>query len=245
MELVTQQNDIEKRIFTIRDVQVVLDKDLAHFYQVSTSRLNEQVKRNSSRFPTDFMFQLTEIEIDILVSHFAIPSKQILGGNLPFVFTEQGVAAVSAVLKSEKAAQVSVNIMRAFVSMRKFISQNTLLFQRLDNIELKQIATDQKFEQIFKALEKNNPELNKGIFFEEQVFDAYVFVAELIKKAKTNLILIDNYIDETVLTLLSKRNKTVSATIYTKQISKRAARDAFLFHPSHTATAIEIDVKTG
>ena len=240
MELVTQQSDIEKRIFTIRDVQVVLDKDLAHFYQVSTSRLNEQVKRNSSRFPTDFMFQLTEIEIDILVSHFAIPSKQILGGNLPFVFTEQGVAAVSAVLKSEKAAQVSVNIMRAFVSMRKFISQNTLLFQRLDNIELKQIEADQKFEQIFKALEKNNPVPNKGIFFEEQVFDAYVFVAELIKKAKTNLILIDNYIDETVLTLLSKRNKTVTATIYTKQINKQLQLDLAKHNQQYPLINIEI-----
>ena len=240
MELVTQQSDIEKRIFTIRDVQVVLDKDLAHFYQVSTSRLNEQVKRNSSRFPTDFMFQLTEIEIDILVSHFAIPSKQILGGNLPFVFTEQGVAAVSAVLKSEKAAQVSVNIMRAFVSMRKFISQNTLLFQRLDNVELKQIATDQKFEQIFKALEKNNPVPNKGIFFEEQVFDAYVFVAELIKKAKSSLILIDNYIDETVLTLLSKRSKTVTATIYTKQINKQLQLDLAKHNQQYPLINIEI-----
>ncbi|TAE37984.1 MAG: ORF6N domain-containing protein, partial [Sphingobacteriales bacterium] len=213
---------------------------LAHFYQVPTSRLNEQVKRNSNRFPADFMFQLSDEEADILVSQNAIPSKKTLGGYLPYVFTEQGVAAVSAVLKSEKAAEVSINIMRAFVSMRKFISHNALLFQKVDKLEIKQLETDQKFEQIFKALEKNNPPPSKGVFFENQVFDAYVFVADIIKNAKTDIMLIDNYVDETVLTLLSKRNKTVTATIYTKQINNQLQLDL----AKHNQQYPTINIKT-
>jgi hypothetical protein len=239
VELVSQQSEIEKRIFTIRNVQVVLDKDLAHFYQVPTSRLNEQVKRNSNRFPADFMFQLSEAETVILISQNAISSW---GGTrkFPYVFTEQGVAAVSAVLKSEKAAEVSINIMRAFVNMRKFISHNALLFQKVDKLEIKQIETDQKFEQIFKALEKNNPSPSKGAFFENQVFDAYVFVADIIKNAKTDIMLIDNYVDETVLTLLSKRNKTVTATIYTKQINNQLQLDL----AKHNQQYPTINIKT-
>jgi hypothetical protein len=224
MELVIQQSDIEKRIFTIKEVQVVLDTDLADFYQVSTSRLNEQVKRNMLRFPADFMFQLTETEASNLMSQNAISSW---GGRrkLPYVFTEQGVAAVSAVLKSEKAAAVSINIMRAFVNMRKFITQNALLFQKLDTLEIKQIENDQKFEKIFEALERKELKPDKGIFFDGQVFDAYIFINDIIKKATHSILLIDNYIDETVLTLLTKRGKDVTATVYTKQISKQLQLD--------------------
>jgi hypothetical protein len=164
MEIVVRQNEIENRIFTIRGVQVMLDKDLAEFYEVKPIRLREQVKRNSNRFPEDFMFQLTKKEVELMVSQNAIPSKQYLGGFLPYVFTEQGVSAVSAVIKSEKAAQVSIKIMRAFVNMRKFIMQNAVLFQRLDNVELKQIKTEQKIEQIFKALESKDKLPDKGVF---------------------------------------------------------------------------------
>jgi len=219
------QKEIENRIFTIRGIQVIIDKDLAEFYEVKPIRLREQVKRNSNRFPTDFMFQLTEIEVDSMVSHFAIPSKQSLGGYLPYVFTEHGVAAASAVIRSEKAAEVSINIFRAFVNMRKFIIQNAALFQRLDKVESKQIESDQKFEQLFNALESKDKQPEKGIFFEGQVFDAYSFVAKLIKQAEISIIIIDNYIDETVMTLLTKRNKNVGAIIYTKLINKQLELD--------------------
>jgi restriction endonuclease S subunit len=218
--MVIKQQEIEKRIFYVRGNYVVLDKDLADFYEVKPIRLREQVKRNANRFPEDFMFQLTAEEVDAMVSQNAIPSKQSLGGYLPYVFTEQGVAAVSAVLKSEKAAQVSINIMRAFVQMRKFLQNNALIFQRLDKVEHKQLETDQKLEKVLQALESRTEQPDKGIFFDGQIFDAYVFVADIIKKAKTDIILIDNYVDETVLTLLAKRPKNVTATIYTKSISK-------------------------
>ena len=223
--MVIKQQEIEKRIFYVRGNYVVLDKDLADFYEVKPIRLREQVKRNANRFPEDFMFQLTAEEVDAMVSHFAIPSKQSLGGYLPYVFTEQGVAAVSAVLKSEKAAQVSINIMRAFVQMRKFLQNNALIFQRLDKVEHKQLETDQKLEKVLQALESRTEQPDKGIFFEGQIFDAYVFVADIIKKAKTDIILIDNYVDETVLTLLAKRKINVAGTIYTKQISKQLQLD--------------------
>jgi len=237
---VVNQKEIEKRIFFIRESYVVLDKDLADFYEVKPIRLREQVKRNANRFPVDFMFQLTETEVETMVSQNAIPSKQSLGGYKPYVFTEQGVAAVSAVLKSEKAAQVSINIMRAFVNMRKFLLQNALIFQKLDNLELKQFETDQKFEQVFKALESRTEQPDKGIFFEGQVFDAYVFVADIVKKANSNIILVDNYIDETVLTLMAKRQKQVTASIYTKEISKQMQLDLTKYNSQYPAIDIHL-----
>ena len=239
MEIVKQQH-IESKIVMLRDVQVILDKDLASFYEVKPIRLREQVKRNPNRFPPDFVFQLTENEVDSLVSQNAIPSKQSLGGHLPYVFTEQGVAAVAGVLKSEKAAEVSITIARAFVAMRKFLFQNASVFQRLDRIELKQIQTDEKFERIFKALESGQATPDMGIFFDGQVFDAYTFAVNLIKSATQSIVLIDNYIDESVLTLLSKRNIGVSASIYTKEINKPLQLDV----KKHNAQYPSIEIKT-
>ena len=239
MEIVKQQH-IESKIVMLRDVQVILDKDLASFYEVKPIRLREQVKRNPNRFPPDFVFQLTENEVDSLVSQNAIPSKQSLGGHLPYVFTEQGVAAVAGVLKSEKAAEVSITIARAFVPMRKFLFQNASVFQRLDRIELKQIQTDEKFERIFKALESGQATPDMGIFFDGQVFDAYTFAVNLIKSATQSIVLIDNYIDESVLTLLSKRNIGVSASIYTKEINKALQLDV----KKHNAQYPSIEIKT-
>lgn len=172
MELISLDK-IQNRIYTIRGLQVMLDKDLAKFYDVKPIRLREQIKRNPNRFPDDFVFVLSEKEVDYLVSQNAIPSKQSLGGSLPLVFTEQGVAAVSGVIKSEKADEVSVAIARAFVAMRKFLLNNASVFQRLHQVELKQLKTDEKLEQIFKALESGKPEPTQGIFFDGQIFDAY------------------------------------------------------------------------
>jgi hypothetical protein len=224
MELISLDK-IQNRIYSIRGLQVMLDKDLASFYDVKPIRLREQVKRNPNRFPDDFVFVLSEKEVDIMVSQNAIPSKQSLGGSLPLVFTEQGVAAVSGVIKSEKADELSVLIARAFVAMRKFLLNNASVFQRLDQVELKQLKTDEKLEQIFKALEAGKPEPSQGIFFDGQIFDAYAFASGLIKKAKTEIILIDNYIDENTLTHLAKKADKVKAVLYTKTISKQLKLD--------------------
>ena len=153
-ELLTIDNqNLQDKIYTIRGVVVMLDRDLAELYGVKPIRLREQVKRNIERFPNDFMFQLTENEVDFMVSQNAIPSKQHLGGSLPLVFTEQGVATLSSVLTSKMAVEIHINIMRAFVNMRKFISNNALIFQRLDLLEQKQFRTDEKIDSVLNALE--------------------------------------------------------------------------------------------
>lgn len=228
------QSIIETLIYTARGQHVMLDYHLAAIYEVETKRLNEQVKRNKKRFPEAFMFQLSKKEWEDLQSQIATTTasedlqSQIATAkrrSLPFVFTEQGVSMLSAVLNSERAIQVSIQIMQAFVQMRKFLSSNTFVFERLERLEMKQLKTDQNFEKLFNALEQKQLPPDKGIFFNGQMFDAYVFVADLIKKAQKEIILIDNYVDESVLHLLTKRKKGVAATIYTKSISKTLAQD--------------------
>ncbi|MBE0494512.1 MAG: ORF6N domain-containing protein, partial [Thiomicrospira sp.] len=213
------ENIIKSKIYTLRNVQVMLDRDLAELYQVKAIRLREQVKRNPSRFPDDFMFQLTPEEVESMVSQNAIPSKKHLGGSLPYAFTEQGVASLSSVLTSQTAIDINITIMRAFVSMRKFMLENAAVFQRLSNLEQWQSLTDKKLDQIFNAIENKTVTPKQGIFFEGQIFDAYVLVSDLIKQAKEQIILIDNYIDESVLLILAKRNKNVKAEMFTKTLS--------------------------
>ena len=246
---------IENKIYTLRGMQVMLDSDLAYFYDTETKYINRAVKRNPGRFPENFVFQLTEEEWDDLRFQIgtSTPEEVLRFQNgtlktgrgqhkkyLPFVFTEQGVAMLSSVLHSETAIRVSIQIMQAFVYMRKFLLQNASVFQRLDHLELKQLHTDEKLEQVFKALEAGQPQPEKGIFFDGQIFDAYTFVASLIKEAKTDIILIDNYADESVLTLLSKRKPKVSATIYTKSMSHALKLDV----EKHNAQYPAITIKT-
>ncbi|MBI9037078.1 MAG: ORF6N domain-containing protein [Bacteroidales bacterium] len=206
-EIVNIEN-IQHRIYTIRGMQVMLDSDLAELYRVSTSRLNEQVKRNSNRFPVDFMFQLSDNEWKNLISQNAISSW---GGRrkLPNMFTEQGVASLSGILTSEVAIEVNISIMRAFVKLRKFILKNASIFQRINTLEIKQIETDKKLDKVFKALENKNTIPKQGIFFDGQIFDAYKFVSDIVRTAKKTIVLIDNYVDNTVLTLLSKKRKKI------------------------------------
>jgi ORF6N domain len=235
---ILDHHQIQSKIYTIRGLQVMLDGDLAKLYAIESKRLNEQVKRNSNRFPEKFKFQLTEKEFQNLRSQFA--TLETGHGKhrkyLPYAFTEQGVSMLSAVLKSDTAVKVSIQIMDAFVNMRKFINNNAQIFQRLTNIEQKQISTelrninkhleiDTKLDQIFDAIESREVKPKQGIFFDGQIFDAYLFVADLIKSAKTSIVLIDNYVDETVLTLLTKRQKLCNATIYTKNLSKNLQLD--------------------
>ena len=217
---------IRNRIFTIRDLQIMIDEDLAKFYGVETRVLNQAVKRNINRFPNEFRFMLDEDEVKILKSQSVISSKDHGGRRKPiFVFTEQGVGMLSAVLKSDTAVKVSIQIMQAFVQMKKLIYQNAAVFKRLEYIELNQIEFSRKFEQIFKALDDKKIKPIQGIFFDGQIFDAYVFVSDLIRSASKSIILIDNYIDETILTLFMKRKTKVNVSIYTKYIDKQLALD--------------------
>ena len=214
--------EIRNLIYTIRGKQVMLDSDLAALYQVETKNLNKAVKRNIERFPVSFCFQLTEEEVENL--RFQIGTSSLSYGGrryLPYVFTEQGVAMASAILRSDIAVKMSVEIMEAFVEMRRMLISNASLFHRLDNIELKQLEADQKFEEIFKALESDKLHSEKGIFYNGQVFDAYAFVSDIIRNATSSIILLDNYVDDTVLTLLGKRKDNVTATILTKNISNQ------------------------
>lgn len=215
---------IAEMIHSIRDVQVILDEDIARLYGVETRRLNEQVKRNLTRFPEDFMFQLSSKEYTILKSQNATSSW---GGRrkLPFAFTELGVSMLSSVLTSEIAIQTNVRIMRVFAAMRRFLISNAQVFLRLETLEYKQITTDQKVEKLYEKLEEGKLKPKQGIFYDGQIFDAYSFTCSLIKQAAKEILLFDNYVDETVLILLDKRNSGVSATIYTRQIPHQLQLD--------------------
>ena len=233
---------IENKIYTIRDKQVMLDKDLAELYGVKPIRLREQVKRNLNRFPADFMFQLDENEIDFMVSQNAIPSKQHLGGSKPYMFTEQGVSMLSAVLKTDFAVEMSIKIIRAFVSMKQFLVNNASIFQKIDQIEKRQIGyeikTDEKIDTIFQALENKTIKSSQGIFYDGQIFDAYEFVSGIVKNAKKEIILLDNYIDETVLTLFSK-NQNIAVAIYTKTITKQLRLDLKKYNSQYNPITIK------
>lgn len=215
---------IESKIYTINGMQVMIDEDLAGLYGVETRVLNQAVKRNSERFPQSFCFQLTEIDLENLRSQIVTSSW---GGRrtLPYAFTEQGVAMLSAVLKSETAVKMSIQIINAFVAMRRFILSNAQVFQRIDNLELKQTQTDKKLSQVLDVIESRDVQPKQGIFYDGQVFDAYVFINDLVKSAKKSVVLIDNYIDESVLVLFSVRKKGVTLSILTKSISKKLQLD--------------------
>lgn len=247
--IILSQNEVENRIFNCRGLQVMIDSDLAEMYGVETKVLNQAVKRNIERFPDSFRFQLSEIEYH-QCSRSQIVTLNIDGQNskpkrgqnlkyLPYAFTEQGVAMLSAVLRSQTAINVSIQVMNAFVNMRKTIAETGITDLRINKLEVKQLETDEKFEQIFKALENKSLAPEKGVFFDGQIFDAYHFVAELIRAAKQSIVLIDNYIDDTTLTLLSKRNNSATANIYTKNISKALQLDLEKFNTQYKPIEIK------
>jgi len=214
MELV--KSNIENKIYLIRGIQVMLDSDLADLYNTETKFINRAVKRNASRFPEEFMFQLSEQEWQNLRFQSGTSSERHGGRRyFPSAFTEQGIAMLSAVLHTEIAVNVSIQIMKAFVALRKSLGQLHGLLQRMEGLELKQLNTDQKIEQIFEVLDKQVVP-KQGIFFEGQLFDAYIFVSNLIKTAKTSIIVVDNYVDETTLLMLSKRNVGVQCSVLTR-----------------------------
>ncbi len=244
--------NIEPLIKVIRGQQVMLDKDLATLYGIETKVLNQTVKRNIERFPDDFRFELSREEC--LRSQFVTSNGR--GGNRysTYAFTEQGVAMLSSVLRSKTAIEVNIQIMRAFVSMRHFMVNNASVFSRLETIEYHQLEilqhqqdtdkhleeSDKRIDEVFRRLDEGNAKPKQGVFYNGQIYDAYTFVSDLIKSAKKRIILIDNYVDDTVLTLLDKRENGVSAVIYTQQISRQLQLDI----DRHNAQYAPIDVET-
>ena len=217
IELEITAEQIKSRIYTIRGVQVMLDRDIANLFGVETRRVNEQVKRNSERFPSEFMFQLNKQEFDNWKSHFAMSNSDKMGlRHSPFAFTEQGVAMLATVLKSSTAITMSIQIMKAFVAMRHYLSDNAMVFQRLDRIELKQLEADDKFKKIFSQLEQPRPD-KAVIFFKGQMWDATSCIEEIISKAEKSIILIDNYVDRKTLDLLSRKKAGIPVEIHTTE----------------------------
>ena len=222
---------IQRRIITIRGIQVMLDRDLAELYGVPVKRLNQQVSRNLERFPERFMFQLdtrefTDLKLQIATSsagndlnHLKSQIATSSWGGVrkpPKVFTEQGVAMLSSVLNSQTAVQVSIAIMDAFVKMRQFLMSNAEVVSRMNIMEKRQISTDAKVDALLERLDTSEPPV-QGIFYDGQLWDAYMFVEKLIICAKVSILLIDNWVTLETLDMLAKKRKGVSVTVVTSE----------------------------
>lgn len=243
-----QNRPISSLIYTVRNRQIMLDSDLAELYQVTTGRLNEAVKRNSNRFPERFMFRLTESEHDVLISQIAIPKNEKRGGTrfLPYAFTEVGIAMLSSVLRSDIAVKVSINIMDAFIEMRRFIANNAIMFDRISAVELKQLeyqkSTNEKFERVFDYIDQcKEPE--QKVFFEEQIYDAFSLFVDIIGKADREIILIDNYVDTDTLNILRKKKSGVRVTVYTLPKTTLSQGDISKFNAQYPTIILKTTIK--
>ena len=232
---IIHESEVKELIIELRGEKVLIDRDVAKLYGVETKRLKEQVKRNINRFPSDFMFELTKEEALSLRSQFATSNKDgVRGGNRysPFAFTENGVAMLSSVLKSDAAIEANIRIMRAFTAMRSFMMSNAHVFQRLEAVEHHQLLmqkhlsdTDRKIDEVLTRLDDKDSEPIEGFFFEGQIFDAYSLISDLIRKATNRIVLIDNYVDDRILKVLTKRKEGVSAIIYTDTRHSQISND--------------------
>lgn len=248
LELNADNNEatIKNLIYVIRGQQVMMDKDLAFLYQVETGALNRAVKRNIKRFPESFCFQLSEEEYENLRCQTGISSLEInsYGGRryLPYVFTEQGIAMLSAVLRSDVAIQVSIKIMNTFVEMRRFMANNSLILNRINEIEVKQLIykkdTDEKFDKVFQYISERQ-EVSQKIFFEGQIYDAFSLLTELISKAEKEITLIDNYVDVGTLNILAKKQENVKVQIYTVKRTRLSQADINNFNQQYPALGVD------
>ena len=241
--VIVHNKEIQSMIYTFRGSQVMLDSDLAMLYQVETKYLNRQRNRNAERFPEDFCFQLSKEEYEILrCQNVTSKNENGSGGRryLPYVFTEQGIAMLSSVLKSEVAAKTSINIMRAFVEMRKFLISNNEMFARLDRVELKQLETDKKLEEVFDYI-ATTKEVKQKIFFNGQIYDAFSLMVEIVEKAEKELILIDNYVDVNTLNILSKKRKQVDVMIVTSGKGNLTKKDVTKFNSQYPKLTVKIN----
>ena len=248
-------SQIASKIVVIRDVQVMIDRDIAELYGVETKRLKEQVNRNSERFPEMFMFQLDNEEFAHWRSQFATSKSDQKGLRYaPYAFTEQGVAMLSAVLRSEKAIKVSIEIMNAFVQMRHYLYRNIAIASRLDAVENKVDAKfleheakfgkiDENFSKIFHVLDSSPQRAKEGVFFKGQIFDAYAFFQDIIKTAKKEIVLIDGYVDLSVLERLSVKQKNVSVKIYTHPKAELRQADVEQFNKQYPTASMDYTKK--
>lgn len=282
MENEISTSKIENKIFIIRGVQVMIDRDIAELYGVETRRLNEQVKRNIERFPEEFMFQMNDEEFEnwksqIVISNsnkntlnwmsqFATSNLDNNSSNLmsqfatsswggirkpPYVFTEHGVTMLASVLKSETAVKASIQIVKAFVSMRHFVANNTELFAELKAMRQYQIETDvhlkesdKKIDELFSLMDKYNIKETQGIFFQGQIFDAYAKFESFLAAAKKEIILIDNYVDLSILQRLAKKKKGVNVIIYTDPKTKLTTQDIHTFNTQYPTLTVTHTTKT-
>ena len=213
--------EIKSLIYTIRGKQVILDSDIARLYEVETKKLNQAVKRNIKRFPEEFCFKMSETEVKNLRSQIVTSSFQNNHGGrryLPYVFTEQGVAMLSAILHSDKAIDVSIKIIKSFIEMRKLLNSNGQVFERLTNVEYKLLEYDKKFDKVFNQLQQEE-NIKQKIFFQGQIWDSYSLIIDIIKRANKKITIIDNYIDDSILKMLTKKNKNVDVIIITSDKS--------------------------
>ena len=227
--------DIKNLIYTIRGKQVMLDSDVANIYHCETKYVNRVVKRNIERFPEEFCFQLDENEFEVLRCQFVTLNENGRGQHrkyLPYVFTEQGIAMLSALLKSDVAVSVSVNIMKAFIEMRKFLMLNGQVFERLTSVEHKLLEHDKKFDEVFNQLQLEE-NIKQRVFFEGQIYDAYSLIIDIIKKANKKILIIDNYIDDSVLKMLAKKKNNVEVVILTSDKSNINALDIKKFNKEY------------
>ena len=233
-----QVEDIKNLIYTVRGKQVMLDSDVAMLYHYETKNINKAMKRNINRFPEDFCFQLTEKEVENLRFQIGTSSlnKETYGGRryLPYVYTEQGISMLAGVLKNEIAIQVSISIIRAFIEMRRFISLNGQIFQEISDIKGQLLEHDKKFDEVFDELQrKQETEFKQSIFFDGQIFDAYSLIIDIIRQARQKILIIDNYIDDSILKMLSKKNKDVEVVILTTQNSNIRKLDIQKFNKQY------------
>ena len=233
---------IKNLIYVIRGQQVMLDSDLAMLYQVETKVFNQAVKRNIERFPEKFRFQLTKEEYDSLRSQFVTSNGK--GGRryMPYVFTEQGIAMLSAVLRSEIAIQISIKIMDAFVEMRRFLASNALMFERINEMEVKQLAflksTEEKFDKIFHYISEHE-ESSQKIFFDGQIYDAFSLLVDLVSRAEKKLVLVDNYVDVGTLNILAKKKSDVEVIVYTVRRTRLSEADVNNFNQQYPTLEIK------
>ena len=239
-EILTPQIKIEDKILVIRGQHVMIDRDLAKFYRVETKVLNQAVKRNIERFPEDFMFVLTRSEKEELVTNCDRFNILKHSSTSPYAFTEQGVAMLASVLKSEVAVEANIQIMRAFVAVRRFLQNNYKLFAEIDSIkkhllehDIHLIESDKRIDELFDKMDKYKIDNKQGVFFKGQIFDAYAKFESFISEAEKEIVLIDNYVDLSVLERLTKKQKNVKVTIYTRQRTEISALDIQKFNEQY------------
>jgi len=250
IEVDISERVIKSLIHVIRGQQVMIDSDLAMLYQVETKTLNRAVKRNINRFPKDFCFRLSKDEYLNLKCQFGTSSLDTEdntnehGGRrkLPYAFTEQGISMLSAVLRSETAVKVSIGIMRAFVDMRRFLASNALIFDRINEIEVKQLeyqrSSEEKFDKIFKYISENE-EITQKIFFDGQIYDAFSLLVSFVAKAEKKIVLVDNYVDIGTLNILAKKKQDVEVVIYTVKKTKLSQKDIDNFNQQYPVLQVK------